>query len=65
MGINFSRLLTLKYGNSIANYLNTKYTVHFRGAGHDLCAGHGCPPGAGDPGICQNAVLSGGRAGCR
>ena len=27
MGINFSRLLTLKYGNSISNYLNTKYTV--------------------------------------
>lgn len=27
MGINFSRLLTLKYGNSISNYLRTKYTV--------------------------------------
>ena len=27
MGINFSRLLTLKYGNSIANYLNTRYSV--------------------------------------
>ena len=27
MGINFSRLLTLKYGNSISNYQNTKYTV--------------------------------------
>ena len=27
MGINFSRLLTLKYGNSISNYLGTKYTV--------------------------------------
>ena len=27
MGINFSRLLTLKYGNSISKYLNTKYTV--------------------------------------
>ena len=27
MGINFSRLLTLKYGNSISNYLNTKYSV--------------------------------------
>ena len=25
MGINFSRLLTLKYGNTIANYLGTKY----------------------------------------
>ncbi|MEE1314691.1 MAG: DNA topoisomerase [Faecalimonas sp.] len=27
MGINFSRLLTLKYGSSISNYLHTKYTV--------------------------------------
>ncbi len=27
MGINFSRLLTLKYGNSISNYLKTRYTV--------------------------------------
>ena len=27
MGINFSRLLTLKYGNTISNYLGTKYAV--------------------------------------
>lgn len=27
MGINFSRVLTLKYGNSIASYLGTKYSV--------------------------------------
>ena len=27
MGINFSRLLTVKYGNSISKYLKTKYTV--------------------------------------
>ena len=27
MGINFSRLLTLKYGNSISNYLGTDYSV--------------------------------------
>ena len=27
MGINFSRLLTLKYGNSISNYLHTRYAV--------------------------------------
>ena len=27
MGINFSRLLTLKYGNSISNYLGTDYAV--------------------------------------
>lgn len=27
MGINFSRLLTLKYGNSISNFLQAKYSV--------------------------------------
>ena len=27
MGINFSRLLTLKYGNAVANYLKEKYVV--------------------------------------
>ena len=27
MGINFSRLLTLKYGNTISGYLNIRYTV--------------------------------------
>ncbi len=27
MGINFSRLLTLKYGGSMSEYLNTKYSV--------------------------------------
>ena len=27
MGINFSRLLTLKYGPALSNYMNTKYTV--------------------------------------
>lgn len=27
MGINFSRLLTLKYGNAISGYLGTKYSV--------------------------------------
>lgn len=27
MGINFSRVLTLKYGNSIASFLGTKYSV--------------------------------------
>ena len=25
MGINFSRVLTLRYGNSVSNYLNTKH----------------------------------------
>ena len=33
MGINFSRLLTLKYGNSISNFLQTKYSVVSVGRG--------------------------------
>ena len=28
MGINFSRLLTLKYGSSISSFMNTKYTYY-------------------------------------
>ncbi len=27
MGINFSRLLSLKYGNVVSGYLHTKYTA--------------------------------------
>ena len=52
MGINFSRLLTLKYGNSICGDLC--------GTGDDLRAGHGGAPGAGDPGIRGDALLPGG-----
>ena len=51
MGINFSRLLTLKYGNAISNYLGYALYRDLRGPGYDLRAGHGGPPGAGDPGI--------------
>ena len=28
MGINFSRVLTLRYGNSVSNYLNSKYQAY-------------------------------------
>ena len=49
MGINFSRLLTLKYGNSISNFLQTKYSGDFRRPGHDLCAWHGGAQRTGDP----------------
>ena len=31
MGINFSRVLTLRYGNSVSNYLNTKYQAIYVG----------------------------------
>ena len=49
MGINFSRLLTLKYGNSISNYLNTKVFGYFCRKSYDLCTWHGCPQRAGNP----------------
>ena len=49
MELTFPRLLTLKYGNSISNYLKTKYSVIFRGQSHDLCARHGRAQRAGDP----------------
>ena len=49
MGINFSRLLTLKYGNSISNYLGHKYTV--------LSVGRVSEKRAGNSGICKDAVL--------
>ena len=61
MGINFSRLLTLKYGNS--HFQLSAYPVRgdLRGTGDDLRAGHGGAPGAGDPGIREDALLPGGR----
>ena len=49
MGINFSRLLTLKYGNSISNYLGNKYTVVSVGRVIDLCPWNGRKAGTGDP----------------
>ena len=41
MGINFSRLLTLKYGNSISNYLGNKFTdLPFPPYDHSKDTGH-------------------------
>lgn len=57
MGINFSRLLSLKYGNAISNYLGTQLYRDLRGPGYDLRAGHGGPPGMGDPEFRENALL--------
>ena len=48
MGINFSRLLTLKYGNSISNYLGNKYGCICRTC-DDLCPWNGRKAGTGDP----------------
>ena len=38
-----------------------KVRGHFRGPGDDLRAGYGGAPGAGDPGVCGDAVLPGRR----
>ena len=56
MGINFSRLLTLKYGNSISNYLGHKYTVLSVGRVMTCVLG-GSEKRAGNSGICKDAVL--------
>ena len=57
MGINFSRLLTLKYGNSISNYLNTNIPVVSVGRVHDLRPRYGRTQRTGDPGIRRDPVL--------
>ena len=49
MGINFSRLLTLKYGNSISSYLNTKVFCDIGRTCHDLRPRNGRAQRAGDP----------------
>ncbi len=57
MGINFSRLLTLKYGNSISNYLNTKYSVVSVGRVMTCVLGMVVRQRTGDPGIRRDPVL--------
>ena len=57
MGINFSRVLTLRYGNSVTNYLGGKYQANFRWTGYDLCPWDGSSPRAGNPRICENTFL--------
>lgn len=64
MGINFSRILTLRYGNSVSNYLGNKISGDFRGTGHDLCAWNGSAKRTGDSGICKNTVLPGAQQHC-
>ena len=36
MGINFSRVLTLRYGNSVVKLFKYKISGHFRRTSHDL-----------------------------
>ena len=57
MGINFSRVLTLRYGNSVSNYLKYKISGYFSRACHDLCSWNGCTQGTGDPFLCKNIFL--------
>ena len=42
MGINFSRLLTLKYGNSISNYLKYEILGDFGRTCNDMRSRNGC-----------------------
>ena len=42
MGINFSRLLTLKYGNSISNYLEYEILGDFGRTCNDMRSRNGC-----------------------
>ena len=57
MGINFSRLLTLKYGNTVANFLNKKYVVISVGRVMTCVLGMVVPQGTRDPGVCENSLL--------
>ena len=61
MGINFSRVLTLRYGNSVSNYLSSKYQAYFCRKSNDLCAWDGSTQGTGDPCFCENTILPCGR----
>ena len=54
MGINFSRVLTLRYGPSMSQYLGTKFYSPFRRPCYDLCPGNGSPQGAGNTKLCKN-----------
>ena len=49
MGINFSRVLTLKYGPSVASYLREKAGGALCGTRDDLRSRHGRPQGTGNP----------------
>ena len=57
MGINFSRVLTLRYGNSVSNLFKYEISGHFRRTGYDLCTWNGSAKRARDPCICENSVL--------
>ena len=56
MGINFSRVLTLRYGNSVTNYLGGKYQAISVGRVM-TCVLDGSSPRAGNPRICENTFL--------
>ena len=47
MGINFSRILTLKYGNTIAGFLHKNYVGAVGGTGDDLRSWNGSQTGTG------------------
>ena len=57
MGINFSRLLTLRYGNSVASYLGNRYQVISVGRVMTCVLGMVVKREREDPYLCQNPVL--------
>ena len=57
MGINFSRLLYAEIRKCHLKLSGNALYGDLRGPGYDLRAGHGGPPGMGDPEFCENALL--------
>ena len=58
MGINFSRLLTLKYGNTISKFMNTDRTVLSVGRVMTCVLGMVVRRGARNPRLCKDSILS-------
>ena len=58
MGINFSRVLTLRYGSSVTNYLHSKYQAIAVGRVMTWCSWHGGAERTGDPCLCEDTLLS-------
>ena len=54
MGINFSCLLSLKYGSAVASYLGTKYQSISVGRVMTCVLGMARTPGARNPQLCEN-----------
>ena len=58
MGINFSRLLSLKYGNAVSNYLGSRYQPISVGRVMTCVLGMVVRREREDSGLCENTFLS-------